>query len=226
MQQSRVIKTITQKNIGSPKLFLPDNKTLILSGQKIHFMDVESKKVMVTIKPKYMPDSQKYNMTRISALTVSPDGNMLYVGGNKGQIERWKIEKALLGSGMSVSYVDKIEDTSIREVGALKFERNDKNTLIIVSKNLKVKFYNTKAKSVKQTYIADEYMGAKSIVISDDHKYMLVMGDHGAFLWKLGEKEQYDIVKGSKIVGGIFLEDSSRFILMAREVKIWKIEDK
>ncbi len=226
MQQSRVVKTIKKKKIGSPKLFLPDNKTLLVSGQKIHFLDVESEKIIATIKPKYMPDSQKYNTTRISALTVSPGGNMLYVGGNKRQIERWKIERPLSGSGMTVSYVDKIEDSSIREIGALLFDKNRKDVLVIVSKDRRVKFYDTKTKKTLQTYIADEYMGAESIVISDDNKYMLVMGDHGAFLWKLGEKEQYDIVKGSKVAGGIFLEDSSKFILMAREVKVWKIEER
>jgi WD40 repeat protein len=114
----------------------------------------------------------------------------------------------------------------MREIGALLFDKFKKHVLVIVSKDRRVKFYDTKTKKTIQTYIADEYMGAESIVISDDNKYMLVMGDHGAFLWKLGEKEQYDIVKGSKIVGGIFLEDSSTFILMAREVKVWKIEDK
>ena len=57
-------------------------------------------------------------------------------------------------------------------------------------------------------------------------KYMLAIGSHGAFLWKLDQKEQYDILKGSKPVGGMFLEDSSKLILMSRDISVWKIQDK
>jgi len=54
---------------------------------------------------------------------------------------------------------------------------------------------------------------------------MLVTGDHGAFLWKIGQKEQLDIINGAKIIGGMFLNDPEKFILMSREVKTWKIGD-
>jgi WD40 repeat protein len=222
LTKNTFVKTIKQKAIRGPMLFMPDNKTLIVTGQKISFLDMESGKIKTTIKPKYMPDFQKYNMVQINAVAVSPDGQMLYVGGNKGVIERWEIKRSRSGDDMTLSYIDSIE-IGLRKIGALLFDKHKKDILIIASKAKKVIFYDTKTKQAVQTYEADEHMGAEQITISDDDSYMLVTGSHGAFLWKLGQKEQYDIIKGSKIVGGIFLKESSKFILMAKEVKVWQI---
>ncbi len=225
MQQSKIIKTI-KKNIGGVRMFLSDNKTIVTVDKQINLLDIESEKIVATIKPNYMPLKQKYNSTRINAIAESPDGNLLYIGGNKNVIERWKIEKSLFSSAREVSYIDKIEDRTMGEIGALTFDNKDSDILIIGSKNLKIKFWDTKNKKVQKTYIADEYMGCEDIVLSSDRKYMLAIGSHGAFLWKLDQKEQYDILKGSKPVGGMFLEDSSKIILMSRDISVWKIQDK
>ncbi|MEA3433067.1 MAG: hypothetical protein U9R13_00635 [Campylobacterota bacterium] len=225
MQKNKIVKTI-KKNIGGVRMFLSDNKTLVVVDKQINLLDIESEEIVATIKPNYMPLKQKYNSTRISALAESPDGKMLYIGGNKNVIERWKIEKSIFGSGREVSYVDNIEDRTMGEIGALTFDKKDADILIIGSKNLKIKFWDTKNKKVQKTYIADEYMGCEDIVLSMDGKYMLAIGSHGAFLWKLDQEEQYDIIKGSKPVGGLFLEDSSKFILMARDISVWKIQEK
>jgi WD40 repeat protein len=225
MKQSKMIKTI-KKNIGGVRMFLSDNKTLVVADKQISLLDIESEKIVATIKPNYMPLKQKYNFTRISAIAESPDGKMLYIGGNKNVIERWKIEKNFFSSNRKVSYIDKIEDRTMGEIGSLSFDKKDDDILIIGSKNLKIKFCDTKKKKVQKIYIADEYMGCEDIVLSKDEKYMLAIGSHGAFLWKLGQQEQYDIVKGSKPVGGMFLEDSSKFILMSRDINIWQIQNK
>ena len=225
MQKNKIVKTI-KKNIGGVRMFLSDNKTIVVVDKQINLLDIESEKIVATIKPNYMPLKQKYNFTRISAIAESPDGKMLYIGGNKNVIERWKIEKSFFSSAREVSYIDKIEDRTMGEIGALIFDKKDSDILIIGSKNLKIKFWDTKKKKVQKTYIADEYMGCEDIVLSIDKKYMLAIGSHGAFLWKLDQKEQYDIIKGSKLVGGMFLEDSSKFILMSRDINVWKVQDK
>jgi WD40 repeat protein len=220
--REKFVKTIKQKGIGKPKLFLPDSKTLLVTGEKISFINIENEKNIATIKPHNIANFQKYNRMRIDALAISPDGTILCMGGNKGVIERWQIKRSHSGADLTVSYIDTIE-AGLREIGALLFDKHRKDTLIIASRKKQVKFYDTRAKRIIQTYEADGFMGAKEIVISDDSEYMLITGDHGAFLWKLGTKEQYDIINGNKIVGGIFLKNSSKFILMAKEVKIWKV---
>ena len=225
MQQSKMIKTI-KKNIGGVRMFLSDNKTLVVVDKQIKLLDIESEEIVATIKPNYMPLKQKYNSTRISAIAESPDGKMLYIGGNKNVIERWNIAKNIFGSGRDVSYIDKIEDSTMGEIGALTFNDKERDILIIGSKNLKIKFWDTKKKKVQKTYIADEYMGCENIVLSKDGKYMLAIGSHGAFLWKVGQEEQYDILKGNKPVGAIFLEDSSKFIVISRDIDVWKIQVK
>ena len=225
MQKNKIFKTI-KKGIGGVKMFLSDNKTLILVDKQVNFLDIESEEIVGTINPKFMLENKKYNSARISVIVESPDSKSLYIAGNKKIIEHWSIEKSFFDSSINIKYIDRVKGEKIREVGALAFDTYNDDVLIIASKNLKIKFWNIKKNILEKTYIADEYMGSKKIVLSKDNKNMLVLGTHGAFLWKLNQKEQYDIIKGSQVLDGMFMKDPSKFILMSREIDIWKIKNK
>ena len=227
MQKNQLVKTIkiSSKGIGQPKIFLSDNKTLLLSGEKIHFLNIETEEITTEIAPKFMHSKRKYNNNRINTIVESPDGNTLYIGSNKNKIERWNIKKPLFTS-LKASYIDYIEDKEIREIGALTFDNKDNNILIVGSSNVKINFWNVKEKKLIKTYTADEYMGCNNITFSDDNQYMLATGSHSAFLWALNNTEQYDIINGNKILGGIFLPNSHDFITIDKKVSIWRIKVK
>ncbi len=225
MKKDKLIKTIkvASKDIGRPKIFLSDNKTLVLSGEKIHFLDIETEEIIAKIEPRFLKSKRSFSSARITAIAESPDSTILYIGGNKNKIERWSIKKGWLGS-RNIKYIDYIEDKEGGESGALLFDPKDKNILIIGSKKTKIRFWNIKEKKTIKTYIADEHMNCGDIKFSDDYKYMLAIGTQGVFLWKLNNKEQYDIIKGDNIVGGIFLPNSHKFITMDRKVSVWEIK--
>jgi len=225
LQEHRRVKTFNDQK-GMPFLFMPDSQTLLLKGKgTLYLFDIESGKTVATISPKFISKKRKYGGGKITAVTLSPDGEILYVGGDKYIIEKWRIEDAWGSSSVKVSYVGKIEDRRMKEIGALQFDPTNQDILVIASSRDKVKFFNVKSQKTVKTYTSDVQMGAKTIVFSPKYRYMMVVGGHGANLWKIGESEQLDIINGSRIVGGIFLEDPSKFILMAREVKVWQISE-
>lgn len=212
---------IAYKEFGGFDRFLSDNKTLVLSGKKLYFLDTDAGKIVGEIEPEFMKAKKSFSRPRITAWVESPDGGTLYIGSNKNTIERWNIEKRKIGQ-REISYIDHIENKNVREVGALVFDPRDSNVLIIGSRSETMIFFDTKSKKVTKTFIADERMGCKSITFSDDHQYILAVGG-GAFLWRLDNEEQLDIVKGNSISRGVFLPNSSKFATIGDEVSVWEI---
>ena len=115
-----------------------------------------------------------------------------------------------------------LQDNKIRKIGSLVFHPKKKNILIIGSKNKKINFFDIDEKKIIKTLIADEYMNSKDIRFSDDNKFMLIIGN-AAYLWNLNTNKQIDIINGDKIIGGMFIPNSSKFITIGKEISTWKI---
>ncbi|MEN8146247.1 MAG: hypothetical protein ABFR02_01350 [Campylobacterota bacterium] len=217
----KIIK-ISYKEFGGLDTFLSDNKTIMLVGKKIHFLDTDTNKISGEIEPRFTKSKKSFSRPRITSWIESPDGSTLYIAGNKNTIERWNIKKSKLGS-REISYIDQIEDKEVKEVGVLVFDPRDRNILIIGSTFNKIKFLDIKHKKVVKTLIADKQMSCKNITLSDDHKYILAVG-WGAFLWRLEDGEQLDIISGNRISKGVFLPNSSNFATIGEEVSVWEIK--
>ncbi len=224
MAKNKIIKTIKtlRKDVGSSVVaFLPDNKTLITVGKKIHLLNIETTETVGVIEPRFMRSKKSFSSARITSWVVSPDGDTLYIGGNKSTVERWNIKKGWIGP-RKIEYIDHIEDKEIQEVGALTFDPIDNNILVIGSRNTKIKFWDITHKKTIKTLIADKNMNCKSIEFSDDNRYMFALGS-SIHLWDRENTEPLDIINGDKIIGGMFLPNSSDFVTFAKTVDIWKI---
>jgi len=214
---------ISYRELGNFDRFLSDNKTLVLSGKKLHLLDTEAGRVVGEIEPEFMNSKTSFSRARMTAWVESPDGQSIYIGGNKNKVERWSIEKDKTGS-RKIRYIDNIEDKEVRNVGALVFDPRDNNILVIASEGDKIRFWNVQSKKLIKTFTADTYMGCKSIIFSDDYKYMLAIGN-SAFLWRMSDGEQYDIIMGNRISKGLFLANASKFVTLGEEVSVWEIKE-
>ncbi|WP_457747332.1 WD40 repeat domain-containing protein [Sulfurimonas sp.] len=222
-EKNKVIKTIVDvpKEAGSLIMYLNDNKTILLGGQKLYFLDVNSKKVIGNIEPKFMKSARRFGWPRMTTFLESKDGKTFYIGSNVNKIERWNIEKTDSGQ-LNINYKDTIENNEIREVGCLSFHPTIKDLLIIASKNKKIVFMDIKNNKIIKTLISDEYMNSKEVQFSDDHNYMLVIGN-AAVLWDLKTNTIIDIINGDKIIGGAFIPNTSNFITIGKDISSWKI---
>jgi WD40 repeat protein len=219
--QNRQFKTIKKsQQSGRVRMFLEDNKTLVLYGNKILFLDIKTEKIVAEISPHFMKSKRKYDGNNIVSLVEAPD-KILYIASSKGKIEKWKIQKD--NGNFKTRYIEDITGIKIARIGVLALSPKDKNILMIGG-NEDIIFWNLKQKKIVSRYIADEYLDCKSILISDNNQYLLAVGHGGVYLWNLNNEEQFDIINGNTIIGALFLANSTDFITISNSVDLWKIK--
>ncbi len=213
------IVDLPDKNPGRLKLFLSDHKTAVFAGKNVAFYDLENGIKTAEFTPKFLQGSKSFFAPRITALTLSHDKKILYVGSNKSVIERWHIDQL-----DAIEYMDTIEDKEVGEVGVMKFTPNDQNILMVGSRDKAITFWDIRNKKKIDSYTADSHMDCTDIQFSDDEKYMMAVGEYGVHLWEKGNKTPVEIIMGDKIVGGRFLPGSHEVVTMGKEIAVWRLK--
>ncbi|WP_457598613.1 hypothetical protein [Hydrogenimonas sp.] len=198
------------------------------SRQKISVVDLKNGQKILTIAPKCFAGEKKskYRGPKITATAISNDGQQLYIGTNRKKVEVWRLERSLFGFGkLKATWLKTLTLPHEFKVGAILPDPHDPHHLYVAMENNHLNVVNIKSGNTEMTYIADtRRMEPLMLQLSDDGRYIMVGAKGGIYIWKTGNKVQWDMFKGDGIKGGIFVPGTTDIITISKKIERWSLK--
>ena len=211
-------------------LFLPEGHLLVginTKKQEVSLINLKKGATILTFVPKCFVGEKKstYRDPKITALAIANDGKEIYVGTNRKKIEIWRLERGLFGFGeLKATWVKTLELPREFKVGAILPDPGNPDRLYVAMDNRNLNLLSIQSGKVHMTYIADAHMGPRMLQLSDDGRYIMVSGEWGVYIWKHGEKIQWDMFKGNGIKGGLFVPGTDDVITVSPKIERWSLK--
>lgn len=191
------------------------------NGKKVQILNPLMRKIVSGIIPKFFVNSKEsgYRSPRITTIALSHNMRYLYIGNNRKQVEVWKISD---DGTYKIKYLNTIELSTGREIGAILQDPFDDNNLYIAMKSNELILWDIDKKKVIKTYMADSYMDPENIDISSDGQFIMVSGN-SLYLWKINDTIQWDIFSGDGLKGGMFIPKTDQLITIGKTIDRWML---
>ncbi len=208
-------------------VFLPEGHLLLgvnTKKQEVSLIDLKKGETLLTFVPKCFVGEKKstFRGPKVTALAISSDGNTVYVGTNLKKIEIWRLEQASSKhKEIKAKWIKTLELPREFKVGAMLPDPDNPDQLYVAMDTQNLNLINTQSGKILMTYIADKPMRPRMLQLSDDGRYIMVSGKAGVYIWKYGEKIQWDIFNGDRIKGGVFVPGSDDVITVGAKIERW-----